>query len=244
MNYPGGKNGPGIYQTIINQMPPHSMYIEAFAGSAAVLRYKRPALANIAIDSDARASERLRSTLAISDDEYVFTVICDDAISWLEQQAAANAIPDDALVYCDPPYLMETRRSKRRIYSHEMTMLQHRQLLRCLRTLKCFVILSGYWSKLYADALSDWRTITFQARTRGGSLATEWLWMNYPEPFELHDYRFLGQNFRQRERIKRQQARWLARLEHMEPSQRYAMLDVIDQLRDRTAINGEGGHPR
>lgn len=51
--YPGGKNGAGVYQTIINQLPPHDTYIEPFLGSGAVLRMKKPARASIAIDADA-----------------------------------------------------------------------------------------------------------------------------------------------------------------------------------------------
>lgn len=234
--YPGGKNGAGVYQTIINQMPPHSLYVEAFLGGGAVLRMKRPAPAgNIGIDSDPEV-------IAAFDGNTMdgVTLICGDAISWL----STNAIPDDALVYCDPPYLMETRRSKRALYSHEMTVLQHRALLRCVLALSCRVILSGYWSEMYEAALQGWRTLTYQARTRGGGTATEWLWMNYPEPFELHDYRYLGQNFRQRERIKRQQRRWQARLERMNPLQRYAMLDTIEQLRSGLATSREGGHAR
>ena len=31
----------------------------------------------------------------------------------------------------------------------------------------------------------------------------EWLLMNYSAPVELHDYRYLGNTFRDRERIKR-----------------------------------------
>jgi hypothetical protein len=30
MSYPGGKGGSGVYQTIINQQPPHEVYIEPF----------------------------------------------------------------------------------------------------------------------------------------------------------------------------------------------------------------------
>ncbi|MGJ8626091.1 MAG: hypothetical protein ACSHXB_03935 [Sulfitobacter sp.] len=41
MTYPGGKNGGGAYQRIINHMPPHRFYIEPFLGSGAVLRNKR-----------------------------------------------------------------------------------------------------------------------------------------------------------------------------------------------------------
>ena len=50
MTYPGGKNGAGIYQRIINHMPPHRVYIEPFLGSGAVMRHKRPAERNIGID--------------------------------------------------------------------------------------------------------------------------------------------------------------------------------------------------
>ena len=35
----------------------------------------------------------------------------------------------------------------------------------------------------------------------------EWLWMNYAEPAELHDLRYLGSNFREHERIKRKKTR-------------------------------------
>jgi hypothetical protein len=32
MTYPGGKGGAGVYQMIINQIPPHRVYIEPFLG--------------------------------------------------------------------------------------------------------------------------------------------------------------------------------------------------------------------
>ena len=52
MTYPGGKAGAGVYQTLINLMPPHRVYIEAFVGGGAVLKTKRPAQYSIAIDRD------------------------------------------------------------------------------------------------------------------------------------------------------------------------------------------------
>jgi hypothetical protein len=91
------------------------------------------------------------------------------------------------------------------------------------------VMISGYWSELYDCELKDWRSISFQAMTRGGFVATEWLWMNYPEPFELHDYSFLGENFRERERIKRKKARWTERLKSMPALERFAILSVIEE---------------
>ena len=80
--------------------------------------------------------------------------------------------------------------------------------------------------------------------TRGGP-AVEYLWFNFPPPVALHDYRYLGANFRERERIKRQKARWTARLLRMPALQRQALLaaiaetDFSSDTRSRSAVSGE-----
>jgi hypothetical protein len=51
--------------------------------------------------------------------------------------------------------------------------------------------------------------------------------MNYLEPAELHDYGYLGEGFRERERIRRMQARWRRRLAVMPSLERYALLSAI-----------------
>jgi DNA adenine methylase len=144
-----------------------------------------------------------------------------------------NPGPGKNLFTAIPPYLMETRSYKQPIYSHEFnTPQQHEQLLSLLLAIPCQIAISGYWSSLYASMLATWRTINYQAITRSGRQATEWLWMNYPEPVELHDYRYLGDNFRQRERIKRIKTRWAARLARMDRLERYAILSTINTLSD------------
>lgn len=52
MAYDGGKAGAGVYQTIINQMPPHETYIEPFLGDGAILRRKLPAARSMAVEID------------------------------------------------------------------------------------------------------------------------------------------------------------------------------------------------
>jgi DNA adenine methylase len=218
-SYPGGKNK--VYQTIINQMPPHRVYIEPFLGSGAILRYKRPAIASIVIDVDA----------AVIDSWDVAppgtTLICGDAINWL----ASTAITDDTLIYLDPPYMMSSRSSHRQIYRCELEDRQHVELLDVITRLTCMVMISGYYTTLYGSRLASWRHITFEAQTRSGKTATEWLWMNYPEPLELHDYRYLGDDFREREKIKRRRERWKTRLQRMDRLERLSMLSAIAEMR-------------
>jgi hypothetical protein len=136
---------------------------------------------------------------------------------------------------------MSTRRQQRQIYRYELSVRDHNRLLDIIKSLNCMVMLSGYWSEMYSDALQGWRTDTFTTRTRGGSLAEEWIWMNFPEPLELHDYRYLGEDFRERERIKRKVARWKNRLINMNALEKHAIMAAIAELKNpAAAISGNG----
>ena len=136
-----------------------------------------------------------------------YRLLVADALAFLRSYAFRG----DELVYADPPYVRSTRRTRGRLYRYEMDDQQHAALLQVLRRLPCAVMVSGYRSVLYEQTLGDWRHIEFQAQTRGGP-ATEVVWMNYPPPADLHEYTHLGNTFRERERQKRQQARWVRKV--------------------------------
>lgn len=233
MSYPGGKAGSGVYQRIISQQPPHEAYIEPFLGGGAVMRRKLPALINIGIDADVEVISGAladlaaglwpTSTSAGGGGAAGYEFRQENALVWLRNRSWTGR----ELVYCDPPYLMETRRRRRQLYRCELSSADHVRLLDVVLKLPCMVQISGYWSELYASRLAAWRTVSFQAQTRGGTTATEWLWMNYPEPVELHDYRYLGSGFRERERLKRLRSRWLARLARMGRLERGALLSAM-----------------
>lgn len=226
-SYAGGKAGAGVYQSIINLMPPHDLYIEAFLGAGAVMLAKKPACKSIGIDLDPDALARWRG-----DEAPNFELVQADALSWLSH----FKLPPHTLVYADPPYLMNTRRQHRQIYRCELSSDEaHTRLLDVLLSLKCMVMLSGYDSPLYNEKLSGWRRAEFYAMTRGGSRALEIVWMNFPEPLELHDYKFLGSDFRARERIKRKGERWKAKLLRMPALERHAILSAIQELRSTTS---------
>jgi hypothetical protein len=259
--YPGGKGGAGVYQTIINQMPVHATYIEPFVGGGAIMALKRPAQWNIGIDLDAEAVRQARTRIVSANDTRSALVSADDAAVsrgltmppgtvgsgesrrwyfWVDdglEFLRSYSFCGSELVYADPPYLLSTRVSGR-MYRHEFTESQHRALLEVLVTLPCPVMVSGYWSQAYAEHLQGWRSVQYEAMTRGGFTATEWLWMNFLEPSELHEYSYLGEDFRARERLKRLTKRWMQRLEQMPGVQRQALQRVLAQVEGQAVIAG------
>jgi hypothetical protein len=224
VKYPGGKNHGSSYPRIINQIPPHHTYIEPFAGSAAICRLMRPAQRTILLDLDPGALGTLAEAVPQAEIHRA------DAITWLEVDREHLAWPRvPTVVYCDPSYVASACASRLR-YDHVLSDDQHARLLRRLKQLRCYVLISGYWSELYADTLAGWRVISWPQMTRGGTWAQEFLWCNFPEPVELHDYRHLGVDFRERQDVKRQQQRWRRKLEGMSTLKRRALLSVLADL--------------
>lgn len=86
--------------------------------------------------------------------------------------------------YVDPPYLPETR-DKGRDYRHEMTRDDHKELLAALRGLHGSVVLSGYASPMYDEALHDWRRIEIKTRADRAADRTEVLWCNFADTAPL-----------------------------------------------------------
>lgn len=219
MRYPGGKNAGGAYQRIINEIPPHRVFVEPFAGSAAVYRNKRAAASSVLIDADPAAP---KITIRPGTDTYLTM----SAADYLSENFAELNRPD-VFIYCDPPYLPSTR-VKTDLYRCEMTTSMHIELLNLLT---CFTVsmiaISGYPAGMYDLELLGWRTIEWQQMTRGGTFRTEKLWMNYGKPAELHDYRYLGDTFGERQRIRRKRSRIVGKLSGIPAQERAAILEEL-----------------
>ena len=223
MSFLGAKSGAGVYQAIINLMPPHETHVEPFFGTGAIMGLKIPAAINIGIDLDTKPGQPTITRLKKQWIESQFDIERMDAIEYLH----GATFDRRTLVYCDPPYVHSTRTSSAR-YRHEFTDQDHHYLLGVLRSLDCRVMLSGYRNEIYSATIPDWFNIDFQAMTRGG-VRTETVWCNF-EPSTLHYHTYAGKDFTDRQRIKRKAARWSSRYQHLPPGERQAVLAAIPSV--------------
>lgn len=230
--YPGGKNGAGTFQTIIDLLPEHLFYAELFAGSAAIFRRKPPAMHSVLIDRDPVVARHwtARKLAAV-------TVVRGDATRWLKKNR--QSFNREWVLYVDPPYPLPTR-SKKKIYRYEMTINQHRRLLATLNTLDANIVVSSYWSKLYAQELAGWHVRTFMNTTRRGP-REEHLWMNFdPDAAPSLSRPYAGNNFRERERVKKKITRHVANFQRLPPWERHSLLSAL--LESQAALSRKEPH--
>jgi hypothetical protein len=312
-SYPGGKSGAGIYQRLINMIPPHRVLITAFAGQCGVTRNIKPAEHTIVIDADAKVCQWWDSWRRTKNGRALEIHHC-DSIEWLRfwfgQTEYSAAKPSDvgsrdaragdkcldadkrgesrirylaaeqcdaagcrnrgfprlvmndadresdaagapiiatpaadakrcdgrpslgsvaeAFVFCDPPYVLSCRAHGKQ-YTCELTDSDHVRLLSVLAAIPtslAAIMLCGYASPLYATVDREWRAIDHRVPTRGG-LQDERIWMNYDCCNCLHDYRYVGECRRDREKVRRRQRNWVSQLQAMTDPERAAMLDAL-----------------
>ncbi|TFW71485.1 DNA methyltransferase [Methylotenera oryzisoli] len=110
----------------------------------------------------------------------------------VENRPALNVIENhdtpETLFYVDPPYMHNTRvmDNNNHYYRHEMTEQDHIALLDKLKNVEGMVVLNGYQSDLYDDALmnlasGNWQKHSTKSRAsayRGTSIRTEVVWLN------------------------------------------------------------------
>lgn len=228
--YPGGKNGAGVFQKIINVIPAHTTYVEVFAGSAAIYRRKAAAASSILLELDPAQAELLTKEIPGA------TVICDDGLDYIDERL------DDDLTgwffYIDPPYLHSTRKDTTQYGQYELDDQSHWHLVEYLlpRATKAGAkfALSGYRSDMYDEAAEahGWHRTDYQTRTRQGTVI-ESLWTNYsPAGAVPADLTWAGDNFRERERLKRKAARWTAKLRNMPALERAFIRQALASIDD------------
>lgn len=245
--YFGGKGRDGVYQNIINLQPKHAMYVEPFLGSGAILCRKAPAKVNVGIEINPKifglwshaliqhvhANPEKWETVAGKIDSLDLTVIHGDAISWLEQnldRISLNGIPaGDILLYLDPPYPNTTRKSNHK-YAYDLADTEHEDILKIITRLHFKIQISIYDNALYNRYLKSWHRHEFITYDRRHNKCVEVLYFNYPVPEELHTWQYAGNDYRQRENIKRKVKRFVAKFKKMPVLERNAILQEINKI--------------
>jgi 16S rRNA G966 N2-methylase RsmD len=224
--YPGAKGGSGVIQKIINQVPKGTVtIIDGCIGSGTFSKNILPAEQNIGIDIDENVINYLNAHRSKEKLQHV-ELVQYDIIKYLRSLKGKRLDNASTVIYLDPPYPKSARRGQRDLYNYEMSDLDHVSLLTAVQDLKCRIIISTYENDLYNEHLKGWRLETFKTTHRAGT-AIEYLYCNFPQPKELHDTRYVGNNFRERERIKRKGSRWVKNLEEMPDLERQYIIELM-----------------
>ena len=83
----------------------------------------------------------------------------------------------DTLFYVDPPYMRDTR-TTRRAYSHEMDDADHERLAELLHSIQGLVMISGYPHPLYDQLYAGWRRVECKALADKKRGTTEVIWLS------------------------------------------------------------------
>lgn len=248
-HYPGGKGGDGTYQQIINYIPPHNVYVSPFAGKDAIYRNLLPAGIAILNDTDPAIVKYwqhylkafpeiivyenfIQGTLFSQGDNNQHKVILrnNNAISIINKFRSSS----NTFIYCDPPYPLKVRKNKRQLYAFEFAEeSDHILLMQSATQCETDLMISTYENDLYNNWLIEpgnnnlrrWHKHSFVSQTRQGQ-AIETIYFNYSPPVILHDFRYLGKNYRERERIKRKVKRFQERMQHLPAAERNAILSA------------------
>lgn len=241
-NYFGGKESPGTYQTLINLIPPHALYYSPFLGNDAVYRHIKPADCSYLSDIDPDVIKAWND--AGYRDFHQHRVVCADAIKELMRiDLTLNAFlggmprvkPEGVFVFLDPPYPLNSRKSNKSVYRFEMTDSDHAVLLAYISHpdfQRYKVMICTYPNDLYHAVLSKWNHKDYYSTIRGG-VALERVYYNYPTPGPLHDSRYYGGNFRQREQFKRIQASLVKKVKQVPADLRPSIIaDIVTSLQN------------
>lgn len=220
-SYNGGKSGSGTYQTLINRIPPHITFISTFLGNCGVARHIKPAASTYLNDiDDLVIAEWLKAALPGTFQLWNKSAV--EALEWVK--CMDN---DKTFVFHDPPYLKDTRKSQADLYRYEMTHLEHEVFLAAaLKLNNAMQMICHYPNPLYDELLKGWNTFDYYSRTRNG-MAHERIYYNYELGDQLHDYGYLGENFRQRERITRIKNNFLLKLDRLDAKERNKILSDL-----------------
>jgi site-specific DNA-adenine methylase len=238
-SYPGAKTGSGVMQLLMNNIPEHSVFVDMCAGSGAV-----GFTVNELCSSTVVLCEKyqpvfnqliLKSTsIPIKNKFEKIYVKHIDSIEFYYDRVLDNSNNfDETFFYLDPPYLKTTRRDQKNIYGCEWSEKDHCRMLTLANLISKYtmanIMINHYDCQLYREYLRGWETKEYKTMTRGG-IATDKIWMNYDiTKLNLAVTDFVGDDFKDRQRIKRRKISFLNKFKNMPIHERQSILQYIQK---------------
>ncbi len=227
-NYVGRKKL--LFPMLMNLFPPHKNFYELMCGSAYVSLNKKLCKDSTFInDIDPKVMIKHRENNYAPDSFNREEISFDDEnIYWLNvpagQLIASMMHSKKNLLFLDPPYPMDSRRAKAKLYKFEMSDKDHLNLLSLIRDISSYCVVCTYPNTLYGLILEDWNYRDYQVNTHGG-MTTERIYFNFKPNIALFDYDRFGENFTDRQRIKRKTENLISKIDNSAPLEKCKMIE-------------------
>lgn len=220
-SYFGGKSGNGTYQTIINNIPKCHVFIDAMVGNGGIVCNLNLPDLTVINDIDTGIIGKYNIDRSYN--------IIKENLHYRDLIVKYNYLSHGAVFYFDPPYLKSTRKSQINVYKFEWSVSDHEEFISLAHKVESNCMISHYPCPLYDESFKNWNQITFQSITRQGT-ATERIYFNYEVPTILQDYRYIGKNYIDRQRIKRKINREIKKLQSLPAVERNAIIEAINSM--------------
>lgn len=195
MAYVGNKNFGGVLHEIINRIPKSSRYFSLFYGAGGIENSEYTSEAFFICAEKNPENIKYQKELCSSIEYNCYTDLIED-----------NVFKISDFIFSDPPYMFSTRTSGRKYYKYEFSDTDHFRFLSYIRDIKAKCMITHPECDLYDSELSKWIKHPIKYMTHSG-IFNDCIWTNYElGSIELLNYSLLGENFTDRQRIKRQRA--------------------------------------
>ena len=219
MKYVGNKNIPGVIELLVNNLPKSKRYFSLFFGGGGLETSKYTDNAHFI------CSEKNKECLKYQSDTAVIEYF--DYKDLIEE----NVFTTEDFVFADPPYTFCSRSSGRKYYKFEFSEECHQDFLKYIICLNAKVMITHPECDIYNQALKNWKKIPFEYQSRNG-LFKDCIWINYNTAvIELLNYDALGNNFTERQAIKRQRKNIINKFSKMDIHLRNKILSELEMFK-------------
>ncbi len=220
--YVGNKDFSNVIHFLINRLPKSKRYFSLFFGGGGLENSIYTAGAHFV------CSEK-------NPDCKMYEVPTMATIDFFDYQDLIDAFVFDRsdFIFADPPYMFSSRTTGRKYYKYEFTEEDHIAFLDHIQNIQARVMITHPENDLYNSKLSHWNKEPFSYMTRQG-MYNDCVYMNYSRAdIELLNYDCLGEDFTDRQRIKRQRSNVVTKFKNLDLHVRQA---IVRELRNENLL--------